>query len=753
MSFITQYIFIIHKKFSKFSLDKTLLKIDMNYKIWLDMVNKMPKKADTFTDFLLKEGKKYTKKQKMTLIVVSAIFLFFGGITLWVATLKMPDLNNLETNKISQSTKIFDRTGKILLYDVHKNAKRTVIPYEQISKELKNATVAIEDSKFYEHHGIKLSSIIRSVFVNILAGGFTQGGSTITQQVIKNSLLTTEKTITRKIKEWVLAIELERSMSKDEILSLYLNGNPYGGNIYGVEEASQGFFAKSAAEVSLAEAAYLAAIPKAPTYYSPYGSHRTELDTRQKLVLSEMLNNKFITKAEYDNATKEKVVFQPKATLGIKAPHFVEFIRQYLADKYGDYALETEGYKVITTLDYDLQAKSEEIAKKYGLSNEKNFNGKNTAAIAIDPKTGQILTMVGSRDYFDKSIEGNFNVTVAHRQPGSTFKPFVYATAFELGYTPETILYDVPTEFSVNCSADSQPLFSSAVCYNPENYDGEFLGPINLRNALAQSRNIPAIKLLYLAGIKASLQTAKDLGIKTLSDDPNQYGLTLVLGGGEVSLLDLTSAYGVFANDGVRNSYTGILSIDDSKGNRIEEFKQSPDQVIGANIAETISDILADNVAKMPAYGVSSPLFFANKHIASKTGTTNNFKDAWTIGYTPEIAVGVWAGNNDNTPMEKKVAGLIIAPMWHEIMEQALATYYTGEDFNLPPPLEPDTKPELRGIYSDGGFHEILYYVDKNNPTGPAPINPSSDSQFDHWEYGVQQYYTNYLYTYQQPVI
>ncbi len=628
---------------------------------------------------------------------------------------------------------------------MHKNAKRTVVPYENISKDLKNATVAIEDASFYEHHGIKISSIIRSFFANVMSGSFSQGGSTITQQVIKNSLLTTEKTITRKIKEWVLAIKLERNMSKEDILSLYLNGNPYGGNIYGVEEASQGFFGKSATDVSLAEAAYLAAIPKAPTYYSPYGSHKPELDARQKLVLTEMLNNKFITKEEYAAASKEKVVFQPKSTFGIKAPHFVEFVRQYLADKYGDYTLETGGYKIITTLDYDLQAKSEEIVKKHALSNEKEFNSKNAAAVVIDPKTGQILTMVGSRNYFDKTIEGNFNVAVAHRQPGSTFKPFVYATAFEKGYTPETILYDVPTEFSTACSAAGAPLFTGANCYKPEDYDEKYLGPITLRNALAQSRNIPAIKLLYLAGIKDSLVTAKDMGIQSLSTDPNQYGLTLVLGGGEVSLLDMTSAYGVFANDGIRNPYTGILSIEDAQGNKIEEFKQTPDQVIDAHAAETISDILADNVAKIPAYGVGSPLFFAGKHIASKTGTTNDYKDAWTIGYTPEIAVGVWAGNNDDSPMVHKVAGLVITPMWHEIMAEAMATYYSGEDFTLPVANEDFTKPILHGINPDGGLHEILYYVDKNNPTGPAPVSPGIDPQYEHWEYGVQQYYAGYL--------
>jgi membrane peptidoglycan carboxypeptidase len=483
-----------------------------------------------------------------------------------------------------------------------------------------------------------------------------------------------------------------------------------------------------------------------------------------------MLDNKFITKEDYDSAIKEKVAFQPKDKYGIRAPHFVEFIKQYIADKYGDDALLTGGLKVITTLDYDLQAKTEEIVKQHALSNEKTFNGKNAAAVIIDPKTGQILTMVGSRDYFDTTIDGNFNVTIAHRQPGSTFKPFVYATAFEKGYTPDTVLFDVPTEFSTTCNPDGTPInpnmevTAANACYMPVNYDGKYLGPISLRNALAQSRNIPSIKLLYLAGIKDSIRTAKDMGIKSLSDDPNQYGLTLVLGGGEVSLLDMTSAYGVFANDGVRTPYTGILSIEDSSGKMLEQFTAKPSQALPNDIAERIDDILSDYTAKIPAYGENSPLYFPGKQVASKTGTTNDYKDAWSIGYTPEIVVGTWAGNNDNTPMNK-VAGLIVAPMWHDIMQVALAST-TGENFVAPPPIDPNTKPILLGNWKGNpttttvsnttyplGFgynypqpvttyniHSILYWIDKNNPTGPAPVNPADDPQYNLWEYGIQKW-------------
>jgi 1A family penicillin-binding protein len=718
-------------------------------------------------------------KREIIIIGIALFFVFCGFIALWISTFQMPDLESFDTRKVTQSTKIYDRTGKILLYDVHQETKRIVVPFENISKNIKNATVAIEDAEFYQHGGIKISSIIRSVFSNILSGSFSQGGSTITQQVIKNSLLTTEKTISRKLKEWVLSVEIEKIMTKEQILGVYLNGNPYGGTVYGVEEASQAFFGKKSSDVTLAESAYLAAIPKAPTYYSPYGQNKKDLDRRQKLVLSKMLENNFITEEEYNKALKDVVVFLPQEQYGIKAPHFVEFIKQYLVDKYGEDAITERGFKVITTLNYDLQTKAEEIVKRKALENKEQFDAENAAIIAIDPKTGQILTMIGSRDYFDKEIDGNFNVTLAHRQPGSTFKPFVYATAFEKGYTPDTVVFDLPTEFQTTCNPDGTPIdpnaiiSSSTACYMPENYDNQYLGPISLRDALAQSRNIPAIKVLYLAGIKDSINTAKSMGIKSLSNDPNEYGLTLVLGGGEVSLLDMTSAYGVFANDGIRNPYTGILSVEDLQGNVLETYASAPQTVLAPNIAETISDVLSDNVAKIPAYGLNSPLFFSSKQVASKTGTTNDYKDAWSIGYTPEIVVGAWAGNNSNKPMVKKVAGMIIAPLWHEVMNVALAST-TGEVFVKPQQIDPTIKPALRGLWQGSetyfidkisgklatdltpeetkievvvpNIHSILYWVDKNDPLGASPIYPADDSQFNSWEYGVQ----NWLLTHPQ---
>lgn len=714
--------------------------------------------------------KKHLKSKKDLILLLVTLAIFFSAlIMLWISTFKIPDLNNFEERVVSQSTKIYDKTGEILLYDVHEDIRRTIIPFNEISHYVKNATIAIEDSGFYKHSGVKPTAFLRAIFVNLLSGDFKQGGSTITQQVVKNSVLTKEKTISRKIKEWVLAIKLERILDKDEILTLYLNEAPYGGNIYGVEEASQSFFGKSARDIDLAESAYLAAIPQAPTFYSPYGENVEKLDKRKNLVLQKMLENKFITEEEYNQAKEEKVTFRAKQTKGIKAAHFVMYIKDYLEKKYGDKAILEGGYKVTTTLDYDLQEKAEIIVNRKALENKKSYNAENASLVAVDSKTGQILVMVGSRDYFDEEIDGNFNVATAHRQPGSSFKPFVYAAAFNKGYTPDTVVFDVKTEFSTYCNADGTPQAPQYAdrCYSPENYDNTYRGPISLRNALAQSINVPAVKVLYLVGIKDAIKTAADMGINSLGT-PSQYGLTLVLGGGEVSLLDMTTAYASFANEGIGNSNTGILKIEDSKGNILEEFEDKSKRVLPEVSALYISDILSDNEARTPAFGANSPLYFGGRDVAGKTGTTNDYKDAWTVGYIPQVAVGVWAGNNDNTPMEKKVAGFIVTPIWNEFMQEVLKKY-PAESFRQPPTTHDlSLKPALRGVWQGGTtyvidkisgklatqytpdenkvekvieeYHSILYWVDKNDPMGPKPANPYNDGQFVRWEYGVQRW-------------
>lgn len=706
-------------------------------------------------------------KARCTTTLLDGLILLFvaaliaaGGLLLWVSTLEIPDLQAFEHRRVLQSTKLYDRTGEILLYDFHQDVKRTLVPYEQISRHIINASVAIEDDTFFEHSGIRPLSIVRAALANIRGGNLLggQGGSTITQQVVKNALLEQEKKLSRKVKEAILAIKLERMLSKEEILTHYLNESPYGGTIYGVEEASRAFFGKSAADITLAEAAYLAALPQAPTYFSPYGNNRLALEARKNLVLSQMEKNGFITADEHADARATEVSFLPQATYGIRAPHFVFYIREYLADRYGEESLAERGFRVITSLDWELQERAEEIVGRYALENAQRFNAENASLVATDPRTGEILVMVGSRNYFDPDIDGNFNIAVADRQPGSAFKPFIYARAFDEGYTPETVLFDLKTQFSTACEPSN--LTSDGDCYSPTNYDNRFRGPMSIRNALAQSINIPAVKALYLVGINDAIKLARDMGITTLTQ-PDRYGLTLVLGGGEVKLLDMVSAYGVFANEGVRTGTTGIVRIEDAHGNTIEEHEMREERVLDRNVALQISDILSDNEARAPLFGANSPLHFPGIDVAAKTGTTNNNIDAWIIGYTPTLAAGAWAGNNTPRPMNQ-ISGLIVSPLWREFMDFALERR-DRDAFAAPRGTPEDIKPVLRGIWFDPGAmlgepdgdlsvenavasaHSILHFVDRNDPRGPQPRNPERDSQYVLWEYPITLWKQNLM--------
>ncbi len=664
-------------------------------------------------------------------------FLFCGGLFLWAATLQMPDLSSFDSRLVGTSTKIYDRTGQILLYDVNQQVRRTSVPFDQISQNIKNATVSIEDESFYTHNGIRITSLIRALITDIFSGGYKQGGSTITQQVIKNSLLSTDKSVSRKLKEIILALKLEKSADKDTILNIYLNQSPYGGNIYGIEEAARAYFGKKASEVSIVEAAYLAAIPQSPTYYSPFGKHKDALIVRKNLVLKQMRDNKLITQAEYDDAMAHDAEFLKQATNALKAPHFVMYIKDYLEQKYGEETVSTGGLKVITTIDYDLESKAEEIVKKYVTENQKKFDAENGSLVAIDPRNGQILVMVGSRDYFDKDISGNFNVATAHRQPGSSFKPFVYSTLFNKGYTPDTILFDTKTEFSLGCSVDGVPTQAGAVCYSPQNYEGKFEGPITIRKALAESRNIPAVKATYMATVEDSIKTAQAMGINQLGT-AKQYGLSLALGGAEVSPLDMAEAYGVFAQGGARSAPTGTLQVTDKDGNILEEFATSTEQVIPEQSALLITDILSDRSARAPIFGSK---YFGTRDVGMKTGTTNDSRDAWIIGYTPNISVSAWMGNNDNRKMAQKASATIVAPMWKQFMDYALAKLPI-ESFKKPAPIDTSNlKNILKGVWQDpAGVHDILYYVKKDDPLGPAPTNPTEDPEFNHFEYSVQSW-------------
>lgn len=680
------------------------------------------------------------------LVFLGLGFLIGGGILIMVAFTPIPSISSFAARQVDQSTKIYDRTGQILLYDYNRDAKRNIVPLSEISPNAINATIAIEDSSFRDHGGIRLTSIFRAMIVDVLGGSLSQGGSTITQQVVKNTLLTSKKSIARKAQEWVLALKMEQEYSKDQILEAYLNTIPYGGILYGIEAASESYFGIPAKDLSVAQAAYLASIIQAPTYFSPYGPNRALLDARKNMVLERMKKFGFIDEPTYTTARSEDVTFSISGHNSIIAPHFVFYILDQLESLYGSQALMS-GLKVTTTLDADLEVKAESIINKYALENTKNFKASNASLIALDPKTGQILAMVGSRNFFDKTIDGQYNATLALRQPGSTMKPFIYSLALLRGYTRNTVIFDVPTQFSTACNP-ADVTNNTPPCYAPSNYDNAFRGPMTFETALAQSINIPAIKTLYLVGIQRAVNYAKTFGLTTLGD-ASQYGLTLVLGGGEVRLLDLVGAYSVFANDGVLNTPTGILEVKDAQGVVLKQYASQPAQVIPSNIARDMSAMLSNAYARLPEYPLTSPLSFPGYDVAVKTGTTDDTRDAWVIGYSPSIALGVWTGNNDNSPMVKSVAGFIAAPMWHEALAYALDKYphtYFGE----PSPIYPSVPPMLQGNWrvpdATGATipHSLLYWTDKNNPLGPPPSNPSEDPQFNNWEFGIQAWYASH---------
>ncbi len=589
------------------------------------------------------------------ILSVISVFAYFAK--------DLPSPGKVNTRFIAESTKIFDRTGTHLLYEVHGEEKRTIIPFSEMPAAVRAATITLEDQDFYSHHGIKFSSIMRAVFKDFVGGGAQQGGSTITQQFVKNSLLTPEKTFTRKIREAILSVEMEQKFSKDEILAMYLNEIPYGSNAYGLEAAAQTFFGKNAKDLTLDESALIASLPNAPTYYSPYGSHLEELKARQAKALTTMASLGYITADEATEAksidTLQKLTAQREQ---IAAPHFVMYVKEYLAKHYGDDQIEQGGLKVTTTLDWEKQQAAEQAVSE-GAEKNLRYNAENASLVAIDPKTGQILAMVGSKNYFDTKIDGQVNVAIRDRQPGSSFKPYVYLDAFTKGYVPETVIYDVPTNFSTE----------DGKSYEPQNYDGTFHGPISLMKALGGSLNVPAVKTLYLVGVKDAITLAKNLGITTLNQ-PERYGLSLVLGGGEVKLLDHVNAYATLATGGVKHEKTAILKIENSKGEVQEEYKDSPgERIVAEKFVAMLDSVLSKNENRAWIFGENNPLRSDNRPMVAKTGTTNEWRDAWTMGYTPSLAAGVWAGNNDNSPMKPGSDGSYVAsPIWRAFMDKAL---------------------------------------------------------------------------------
>ncbi len=671
----------------------------------------------------------------LSIFLISAVLIGIGGFFyLWNIIRGLPTPELIANQRIAQSTKIYDRTGEILLYEIHGEEKRTVIPFEEIPEAVRHATLAIEDIDFYNHPGFDWKSIVRALLADIRQGGAAQGGSTITQQLAKNAFLSSEKTVTRKIKELLLAVLLERHYSKDQILNLYLNQIPYGANAYGIESASQIFFNKSAKNLTLEEAALLASLPKAPSYYSPWGTHVKDLLARKNLVLEKMLKADSINEQEFAAAKKVELKFaQP--TTGIRAPHFVTAVQDYLNNQYGEDFVRTAGLKVITTLDWPLEQLGESVVVQGAERNEKLYKGTNAALVAQDPKTGQVLALVGSRDYFDDAHEGKFNVaTQGLRQPGSAMKPFAYVTAFQKGYTPDTMTFDLDTEFDATGNPEKS--------YRPQNFDEKFRGPISFKEALAQSVNVASVKVMYVAGINNVITTATKFGIATLKDR-GRYGLSLVLGGGEVKLIDLVGAYSVFAEDGVRHKQSLVLKITDANGQTLEEYHDKTEVVMDPQPVRLINDILSDASLRTPLFANSLNLtVFAGQQVALKTGTTNDYRDAWAMGYTPSLAVGVWAGNNDNQPLQKNGGSILAAvPIWNAFMTKALRNLPT-QVFSRPDSIIAQ-KPALSGNYVVNykfgnelfpQVHDLLFYVDKNNPQGPEPINPNEDAQFKNWE-------------------
>lgn len=692
-------------------------------------------------------------------ILIVAVFIYYSK--------DLPEPGKINARNITESTKIYDRTGEHLLYEIHGEEKRTLVSFNEMPNTIKYATLVLEDRDFYTHSGIKISSILRAALTDILQTSHVQGGSTITQQFVKNSLLTREKTYTRKIKEMILSIEMEHYFEKNEILEMYLNEIPYGSNAYGIEAAAQTFFSKNAKDLTLDESALLAALPNAPSYYSPFGSHVEELKNRQELALQGMADLHYISQEEADQAKLINVLEKIDPQINnIDAPHFVMFIREYLEKKYGKFTTDLNGLKVYTTLDWEKQQIAEKIIRE-NVEKNKKYDAENASLVAIEPKTGQILVMVGSRDFFDKEIDGQVNVALSDRQPGSSIKPFVYLTALTKGYTPNTILFDVETNFNSITGTDQK--------YTPQNYDGKFRGPIKLKEALPMSLNIPAVKTLYLAGVKDSIAMAKALGITTLNE-PDKYGLSLVLGGGEVKLLDHVSAFATLANSGIRQEKTGILRIEDAHGAILERFETSQGtRVVEEKYISALDHILSTNSYRAPIFGENNPLSFKDRPVAAKTGTTNEYRDGWTMGYTPSFSVGVWVGNNNNRPMKPGADGSIVAaPIWRAFMDEILKNTpveefpkYHEDDFKTDKDilngeihLKEDVKvceipgkekkyckankycPDDKVKKKDfADVHTILYYVKKDDPRGEKPIDPKNDPQFKEWEKSVENYY------------
>lgn len=604
---------------------------------------------------------KRSKKHYLLLILLIPVFIAIGLFYYFILK-DLPSPTRLSSNAQPQSTQIYDRNNT-LLYTIYAEKNQTFVPLNKIPKHMQQATIAIEDKDFYKHGAVDFRGIVRALYTTLVHKEL-QGGSTLTQQLVKTSLLTLDRTIQRKAKEIVLSFITEMFYSKDKILEMYLNQVPYGGTSYGVATAARTYFNKDLSQLSIAESAYLAGLPEAPSTFSPFGTHPELGKQRQQTVLRVMFEQGYITKADYEKARKDELHFQ-KISSVIKAPHFVLYVRDLLEKKYGVQTVEQGGLTVRTSLDLTLQDYAQATVAAE-IANLEKYKVGNGAALITTPATGEILAMIGSKDYFDTE-HGNVNITLARLQPGSSIKPINYATGLIKGYTAATPFID-----TAQCFGGTPP-------YCPKNYDGRFHGVVSMRNALGNSLNIPAVQMLKLNTIESMIATASAMGITTFTE-PERYGLSLTLGGGEVTMLDMATAFGVFANQGYRKDLHPILKVTDKTGKVLEEYKPNPSPIFGKKVipqgvAFIISHILQDNGARLDAFGPNSELRIGNKPVSVKTGTTNDYRDNWTIGYTqdPSYLVAVWVGNNDHTPMSGIVSGVTgAAPIWHELMNHLL---------------------------------------------------------------------------------
>lgn len=584
----------------------------------------------------------------------------------------LPTPQDLIEKQPNLSTRILDRNGEVL-YKIYDDENRTWVRLEEIPISLVYATIAIEDQDFYYHHGFSIRGIVRAIIANF-KNETIQGGSTLTQQLVKKRLLSPERTITRKIKELLLAVMIEDSYTKDQILEMYLNQVPYGGSSYGVEEAAQRYFGKSVRDLTLPESALLAGLPVAPSVYTPFGPTPELAKQRQEEVLRRMVEDGYITQEDADYAKAKDLPIQPDS-IPIEAPHFVMYVRHLLAQQYGEDILNRGGLEVVTSLDIDLQRDAQEIVSSE-VDKIRRLKVSNGAALITNPNTGEVLAMVGSTNYFDTTHDGQVNVTLAPRQPGSSIKPLTYSLALENGLTASSIIDDSPITYRVE---GSEP-------YSPVNYDGRFHGKVTIRESLASSYNIPAVKTLNTLGVSNLIDHAENMGITTWGDR-SRFGLSLTLGGGEVKMTEMATMYGAFANGGYKVPLNPILQIYDKDHNLLYENPCLSNQdnclenaVISPETAFIISNILADNRARTPAFGPLSVLNIPDREVAVKTGTTNSLRDNWTIGYTSDFVVAVWVGNNDNTPMSYIASGITGAsPIWNKLTYLMMPDEYSHQ--------------------------------------------------------------------------